>query len=366
MADREAGRRERLRATWMATDVHVHALLITSETNVRYLTGFTGDATALLVLPGRVLAISDGRYTTQLSGECPDVEAHIRPIGQPLAAGIGEVAAKLGVQSLGFEPASLTVAQHRKLSENAPGIELVAVDGLVEGLRMVKDDAEIDEIRRAVDQAERAFLLFRAGLQVGQSEKDAADLLEGSLRCSGADGAAFPPIVAAGENAALPHARPSAERQVGPDEFVLVDWGASTRGYKSDLTRMVVIGKVWPKFEAVYGAVLKAQQRAIDAIRPGTTASEIDAVARGSLDGSGFGPAFTHGLGHGFGLDIHEEPRMNRESGVILQPGMVVTVEPGVYLPGWGGVRIEDDILIRPDGHEVLTSLPKSIDSTRL
>ena len=222
---------------------------------------------------------------------------------------------------------------------------------------MVKDREEVAEIRRAIDQAERAFTVLRASLRPEQTEKEVADNLEHQMRLFGAKRASFESIVAVGPRAALPHARPTSQR-IGASDFVLVDWGADSL-YKSDLTRVLVTGKIPPKLERIYGVVLKAQLRGIEAIRPGISCEEVDSAARKVIEDAGFGRNYGHGLGHGIGLDIHEGPRLGQGQKNILQPGMVVTVEPGIYLPGWGGVRIEDDVLVTKTGHEVLTSLPK-------
>jgi Xaa-Pro aminopeptidase len=230
----------------------------------------------------------------------------------------------------------------------------------------VKDREEIGAIRAAIDCAERAFTMARAGLRLDDTEKDLADQIEAAQRRLGASGSSFPPIVAVGAHAALPHYRPGGVTRIGDSDFVLVDWGASRAGYKSDLTRVVVTGKVSPKFTNVYQSVLRAQALAIAAIRPGAKAGDVDALARSVLDEAGLGSYFDHGLGHGIGLEIHESPRLRKDAETVLRPGMVVTVEPGVYLPGWGGVRIEDDVLVTPDGHEVLTHVPRELDSVRL
>ncbi|WP_435018782.1 M24 family metallopeptidase [Tundrisphaera sp. TA3] len=342
------------------------ALVVSSETNVRYLTGFRGEQTALLVTPERALMISDAKYTAQLAADCPELEAHIRPIGQSVFGGIGEVVSGFGAHRVGFEPASTTVAQFEVLKARGGPAEWIPYGGRVEALRAIKDAGEIEEIRRAIDQAERAFLLLREGLRVEDSEKDAADSLEAHLRRCGASYASFAPIVAVGAHAALPHAKPRPEARIGDADFTLVDWGASHGPYKSDLTRMVVTGKVTPKFERVYRTVLAAQERAIAALRPGVTAGEVDRVARSTIEEAGFGPFFTHGLGHGVGMEIHEDPFFRRDNPLLLRAGMVVTIEPGVYLPDWGGVRIEDDVLITPDGTEILTHAARTLESTIL
>lgn len=366
MPDLNADRRDRLRRT-LATD-GVAALLVNSVSNVRYLTGFSGDATALLLTPDRALAVSDGRYTLQLSQECPDVEPHIRPIGQPLMLGVAEVIAKLGLRSVAFESALVTVDEFEKLQGALKGVELRGVRDRVEALRMIKDETELAAIRSAIDQAETAFQRLRAALPTYRTEKDVADALEAELRRAGAGAASFPPIVAAGRRAALPHARPrAADCALADADLLLMDWGASEPGgYKSDLTRVLATGKVTDQFATVYRAVLAAQGRAIAAIRPGVPARSIDAEARAAIEEAGFGSFFNHGTGHGIGLDIHEAPSLRRESEMPLAAGMVVTIEPGIYLPDWGGVRIEDDILITPDGAEVLTRLDRSLESALL
>ncbi|WP_435005509.1 M24 family metallopeptidase [Tundrisphaera lichenicola] len=345
----------------------IDLLMVASETNVRYLSGFTGEASVLLVGKDRTLLVSDGRFTTQIEQECPGLEVHIRPVGQLLYDGLGEILAKLGVRRVGFEPSSLSVAHFETLKQKAPTVEWTGVTGRVESLRAIKDRSEIESIREAVRQAERGFAMLRASLDEDDSEKETADALEGYLRRCGASAASFPPIVAVGPRAALPHARPTRSAKVRDADFVLIDWGAtSSAGYKSDLTRVLVTGKVTPKFEKVYRTVLAAQERGIAALRPGVKAGEVDAAARSVIEEAGFGRLFTHGLGHGVGLEIHENPFFRRDNQATLRAGMVVTIEPGIYSPEWGGVRIEDDILITPDGPEVLSDVPKAFESTLL
>jgi Xaa-Pro aminopeptidase len=357
-------RRERLRRTLAPTDAD--AFLISSPTNVRYLTGFTGDSSVLLLDRERDILVSDGRFTTQIAQECPGLEAYIRPSGQELTAAIARVADTLGVRRVAYEAMSCTMAEYESIREALPSLSLNGVRGWVEALRRVKDDEEVAAIRSAVRCAERAFTMLRAGLRLGDSEKDVADALDGYLRRCGATAASFPVIVAVGVRAALPHARPTITARIGDDDFVLIDWGATGAPYKSDLTRVVVTGKVTPTFETIYRTVLAAQERAISAIRPGAKAQDIDAAARSVIEEAGFGAFFDHGLGHGLGMDIHEAPRLRRGSPDLLEPGNVVTVEPGIYRPDWGGIRIEDDVLVTPDGCEVLSHIPRSLDSVRI
>ena len=356
-------RREKL-AKGLKND-RVEALLVSSEVNLRYLSGFTGDSSALLLTRTRAVLISDGRYTTQIAAECPELDVHVRPVGQLMNAAIGEVVGKLGIHRLGFESAYLSVADFEALRGALPAVEFLGIKDRVEALRAVKDREEIAEIREAVAMAERAFVMLRSGLRMEDSEKDAADALEAYLRRCGAQTSSFAPIVAVGSHSALPHARPRPDARIGDGDLVLVDWGATARPYKSDLTRVFCTGKVSPKFEKVYATVLAAQERAIQSIRPGALARDVDAEARSVIEQAGFGRFFSHGLGHGIGLEIHEAPRLRPGSDVKLRPGMVITVEPGIYLPGWGGIRIEDDVLVTSEGREVLTHLSKSLDSAR-
>jgi Xaa-Pro aminopeptidase len=361
---RRARRREKLARGLRSAGLD--ALLVVAVPNVSYLSGFTGDSSHLIVLRDRAVLVSDGRYEEQLRAECPDLEVVIRPVDRLLVPVVAETVRALGVKRLGVEAAHLSLSDAETLRGALATVGLIGVEGLVESLRAVKDRYELGLIRASIAMAERAFTMLRAGLRPDDTEKDIADDLEGFLRRCGATGASFPPIVGVGPNAALPHYRPSAGVRLGAGEFVLIDWGATGHGYQSDLTRVVATGKVTTKFEAVYRCVLAAQERAIAAIRPGATAGEVDAVARGWIADAGYGRFFGHGLGHGLGLEIHEAPRMRPGAEGVLSPGMVVTVEPGIYLPGWGGVRIEDDVLVTPEGCEILTHVPRSLETVRL
>ncbi|GAB4161093.1 MAG: aminopeptidase P family protein [Planctomycetaceae bacterium] len=342
---------------------NLKSILITSEVNVSYLTGFTGDSSYLLLGPKLAILISDTRYTTQISEECPDLDVYIRTNREEIAVSVGKVAKKARLSHLGFESHSVTVAQLEQLQSQSKELELIPTAGVVEELREIKDASEIAEIRAAIDQAERGFDCLRSSLLGDMTELQAAHDLEHAMRRFGGQGAAFDPIVAVGPRAALPHARPGKSR-ISDSDFVLVDWGSqSAGGYRSDLTRVLVTGKILPKLEKIYRVVLKAQTKAIEAIRPGVACKDVDAVARRVIGDAGYGKRFGHGLGHGIGLDIHEGPRFSPISTSVLKPGMVITVEPGIYFPGWGGVRIEDDVLVTSNGHEVLTSVPKDFEA---
>jgi len=352
-------RRDRLRRK--VKKAGADALLVTSFTNVSYLTGFSGDDSYLLVRPDGDTVLSDPRYTTQLGEQCPDVDLLIRSPGEKMSRAIAKAVRSARISRLAIEGDSMTVSLRDRIASGLPRVEILATSALVEQLRQVKDKDEISQLLRAVWCAEKAFGVVRAALRPDKTEKEVSDEMELQLRQFGAKGSSFPTIVAAGARAALPHATAS-DRLIGSSDFVLVDWGADLGLYKSDLTRVLVTGRISPKLERVYGVVLSAQRKAIAAIGPGAVAGEVDSVARGVISDAGLGRHFGHGLGHGLGLQVHEAPRLGTNSRVRLKPGMVVTVEPGVYLPGWGGVRIEDDVLVTRSGHRVLGSLPKELE----
>lgn len=352
-------RRDRLRKAFRKAGVD--ALLVTDFSNVTYLTGFTGDDSYLLVRGDGEIVLSDPRYTTQLGEECPGVDLQIRPPGVSMLQAVLRVVRAGQISHLGVEGDSMTVGLRDRLAEKLPKTDIVPTSGLVEQLRLFKDKEEVGRIRKAVWQAEKAFGVLRSMLRPEMTEKEAADELEHQLRLFGAKDAAFPSIVAVGARGALPHAVPT-QKRIGDDDFVLVDWGANEGLYRSDLTRVLVTGRISPKFEKIYQIVLEAQIRAIAAVRPGVVAHDVDDVARAYITKAGFGRRFRHGLGHGLGLLVHEGPRLAVKNQTILRPGMVVTVEPGIYLPGWGGIRIEDDVLVTRSGHEVLTHSPKQLE----
>jgi Xaa-Pro aminopeptidase len=350
-------------------------LLVSHPINVSYLTGFTGDSSYLLLGKQHALLVSDARFTEQIAEECPGLEAEIRPSTKPLPNATAEALAKVGFRTVGFESSHLTVASLDLLRELAPGIDWKPGKDRVERLRVVKDTLEIEQIREAVRIAERAFAMFRASLRADDREKDLADAMEQYVRRAGGQCTSFPSIIACGPRAALPHAPPT-QRAVSEGGMLLVDWGAAGTFCKSDLTRVLMprnfstFSRSTPRerstvrYEKVYAAVLAAQQRAIDAIRPGATGHDVDAAARSALAEAGLEEYFVHGLGHGIGMQVHEAPSIRKHSTDVLEAGMVVTIEPGVYLPEWGGVRLEDDILVTPDGHEVLSQVPKDLASS--
>ncbi|MGL4555760.1 MAG: M24 family metallopeptidase [Gemmataceae bacterium] len=366
--DHTARRRERV--TRLIADEGLDALLVTGAYNVTYLTGFTGDSSAVVLTRDRAVLVSDPRYVGQLADECPELPTHIRLPTRKLHDALGDVLDGLGVKAVGCESANLTLADAAALRDAAPGVEWKPAADRVERLRMVKDDVELAEIRAAVRIAERAFAAMRALMRPEDTEKELADALEGYVRRGGGATSAFAPIVAVGHRAALPHCPPTG-RRVRDAGLLLVDWGAMTpAGYRSDLTRVIDTHRTSAsgtdtraKLAEIHGVVLAAQQAAIEAVRPGATAAEVDRAARAVIERAGYGEQFGHGLGHGFGLQIHEAPFLRATSDAVIREGMVFTLEPGVYLPGWGGVRIEDDVLVTADGCEVLTGVPRDLGS---
>jgi Xaa-Pro aminopeptidase len=299
------------------------------------------------------------------------VDVHIRPHDKTTDEAATEVLTKAGAKAVGLEAEHATLGFMGLLQEKGPKLTFAPLRGRVEALRVVKDPSEIEQIRAAVRAAERAFQMFKSMLREADTEKDMVDALEGYVRRSGARGCPFPPIVAVGERGALPHAPPT-NRQLGEGSKVLVDWGADLL-YKCDLTRTFrsPFGtaptrrnkqeRVGYNLEEMHELVCRAQDAAVAALRDGVPAKEVDAAARQVIADGGYGEYFTHGLGHGLGLEVHEAPRVRANSEDVLSAGMVITIEPGVYIPGWGGVRVEDDFLVTKDGAIRLTTLPRDV-----
>lgn len=338
------------------------AFLVLVAENRRYLSGFTGEDTqfdesagALLVTAEKLMLATDSRFELQARREAPDFETIIYREG--LAKELPVVLKGLQTKRLGFESIRVSCAQLRKmataLKEAALAAALVDTEDIVENLRIAKTQPEIAAIRKALHLAESVFDRVAADLKPGMTEKEAAWSLEKALREAGADGMSFPVIVAAGPNSALPHAIPG-DRPIGPGEPILFDWGIRLEGYCSDISRTLVMGKPDRTFQKVFQAVREAQEMAIEAIKPGAATKTVDEIARSHIEKMGFKDCFGHGLGHGVGLAIHEQPRLSPLGDKILAAGMVCTVEPGVYLPDWGGVRLENMIAVTADGAEVL------------
>jgi Xaa-Pro aminopeptidase len=351
------------RAERLAGDIadrELDALLVTDLVNVRYLTGYTGSNGLAIIGNGLRRFLTDFRYASQVEREVPDEWARAMTV-QDLMAAVPEQLAE-GTTRLGFDDADLSVRAHAKLAEAIPGVELVPAGGMVEALRAIKDDLEVARIRAAAQLADEALdEVLEHGL-TGRTEREVAFALEMAMRRRGADRVAFDSIVAAAEHGALPHATPR-DVPIPRDVLVTIDWGAQHEGYCSDCTRTFATGEgIGAEARAVYALVQQAQQAALDAVRPGPTGKELDAVAREIIDAAGHEEHFGHGLGHGVGLAVHEGPRLSRRGGdAVVVAGNVVTVEPGVYLPGRLGVRIEDLVVVTREGRDVLSTLPKDL-----
>jgi len=356
------GTKNRIEALRAALDAAgLEAILVASGVNRRYLSGFTGTAGALLFTPRGQYLLTDFRYVTQAPLQAVDYEVveHAPDMMDTVKALLAEA----GVTRLGFEERHVSYADWSSWSKALAPVELVPVDGLPEKLREKKDDDEIAVIREAAKLADAAYAHILHFVRPGVTELDLAAELESFMRKNGATGPSFDTIVASGERSAMPHGVAS-DRKLQSGEFVTFDFGALYRGYCSDLTRTIVVGEATDRHREIYGIVLEAQEHALANIRPGMTGREADALTRDVITRDGYGEFFGHGTGHGIGLEIHEAPRLSQRSDTVLEPGMVVTVEPGIYIPGFGGVRIEDDVVVTESGIHVLTSSPKAFFAT--
>ena len=332
-------------------DLDVDAVLISKLANVRYLTGFTGSSAMALVAPGGSAFFTDGRYDEQSRHEVPDLP-RVASMESPLGA-ILEQARGLGVRRLGFERHAVTVAELERWEQRFEGIQLTGIGEEVERLRWAKDPEELALLRSAQDATDGAFEDILDVLVVGITERQAAAHLERAMARHGADGLSFDVIVAFGDHAAEPHHRPC-RRALAEGDVIKMDFGALVDGYHTDMTRTVAFGEPVAELRKVHDVVAAAQQAGIDALRPGVLAADVDRAARSVIEDAGYGDRFTHGLGHGVGLEIHEGPSLRRDGEDVIPAGAVVTVEPGVYLPGLGGVRIEDAVAVSEDGPDPL------------
>jgi Xaa-Pro aminopeptidase len=341
------------------SELKIDALLVSALPNIRYLSGFTGDNGLLLVTAESQTLFTDPRFTIQASQECT-CAIKIAPRG-PVDPYALEAIRRKRLKRVGFEATRMIYDVHRRLKEALPlGVTLKPIGPVIEQLRMVKSKEEIARIRLSVQTNSQAFEKTVQSIRPGVSESHIAAELEFQMRRLGAEKAAFETIVAAGARSALPHARPG-DRKVGVDELLLIDMGSCQDGYMSDMTRMLFFGKVTRQMRDMYQAVLKAQLAAIAAVREGITAGQIDQQARQVLESEGLGKAFAHSTGHGLGLEIHEPPRVGRRDKTRLQAGMVITIEPGAYIRDFGGIRIEDTVLVTKNGCEILTPTSKEL-----
>lgn len=333
------------------------ALLIDSPENRYYLTGFTGTAGRVLLTGKGAYFITDFRYVEQAKKQTEGYE--IVELSSNFEKGLNELLKKDGVKRLGFESKAISHEQFLKYNEVLE-VELQKTTDLIEGLRVIKGPEEIEKIKKAVEITDAAFAHILGIIKPGVTEREIALELEFFQKRMGGEKNAFDFIVASGQRSSLPHGVAS-DKMIEKGDFVTLDFGVFYQGYCSDLTRTVVVGEPDEKQKEIYGLVLKAQLAVIERVKAGMSCKEVDEIARGIIGEAGYRENFGHGLGHGIGLEIHEAPRVSFTSETILQPGMVVTNEPGIYIPGWGGVRIEDDLLITEEGCEVLNKAPKEL-----
>ncbi|HEX2179760.1 MAG TPA: Xaa-Pro peptidase family protein [Actinomycetota bacterium] len=364
VADRQGRLRSRMQTEGL------DGLLITNLTNIRYLTGFAGTNGYVLVTSDATRFVTDGRYATQASQMVKEAEITICTTHAAVVELLNSLARQHHLERVGYEATHVTVASRGAAWEPPPGLdkvmgyfegaELVATQGWVEELRKVKDAEEIASIRAAAQMGDAGFEYILERVKPGVTERELALDLEFHLRSLGSEGVSFDPIVAAAERSALPHARPS-DRTVERGHYLLFDFGCVVEGYCSDMTRTVVVGSVDDRHREVYQTVLESQIAGLEAAGPGVACGDVDKVARKVIERAGYPEAFMHGLGHGVGLEIHEAPSLKTGFPEQLAPGHVITVEPGAYFEGWGGVRVEDLAVVTETGLEVLSNAPKDL-----
>lgn len=350
----EKKRVERLRARMK--ERRIKAVLVTGRENVRYLSGFTGSAGSLIVTDRRLVLVTDFRYQVQARMEAVGASLYIQK--KDWASAITDAARHIGADRLWYNEASMTVDSAKRLRR--AGLALKGTTDIIGDLRQYKDDVEIRCIRKAISRAEEAFRELRRYIRPGVSERDLGLRLEYLIRDKGSRRVAFDIIVASGMNSAMPHASVT-ERIIRNGDLVTIDFGAEADGYFCDITRTVCIGRPTRMQREIHEVVLKAQEAAINAIRPGIACRDLDSAARNIINKAGYGRRFGHSTGHGVGLMVHEGPAISQLSTANAAEGMVFTIEPGVYIPGWGGIRIEDMVLVTNKGVEVLTTLPRGL-----
>ncbi len=333
------------------------SFLVNRIVNIRYLCGFSGSRALLLFTPGEVSLLVDGRYWQQAEAETSAVK--VVKCGSELLPKLGELAGDVGISKLGFESEHTSCGAGRRLEKLLAGIELAPAEGIIEALRERKDPGEISSIRRAASLADRAYRHLLGFIKIGRRELELRGELVRSLLGGGSEGEAFSAIVASGPRSVLPHGM-ATRRSIKRGDVVVLDFGGVYDGYHSDLTRTLKIGRMTDCQRRAYAALRQAQKAAIASIRAGGLARMVDGRARAVIEDAGFGKYFTHGLGHGVGLEVHEAPALSEKSTAILRAGMVVTVEPGIYIPGEFGMRLEDLVLVKENGAEVLSRAPRN------
>ena len=339
-------------------DSDFDSLLIDSDVNRFYITGFTGSSGRVLFTPENQYFITDFRYTEQ-AGEQTD-EFEIIELNKDIIENINDILKEDGTAKLGFEAKSVNYYQYGKYKEKLNKIELVPTEDLIKDLRMIKDASEIELIKKAIDITDKAYDHILEYIEPGMTEKDVALELEYFQKKLGGSKNAFDFIVASGKRSSMPHGVAS-DKVIKENELITLDFGTFYKGYCSDMTRTFVLGKANEKQKEIYNTVLKAQRAVIDEIKAGMSGVEADKIARDIIEEAGYGDNFGHGLGHGIGVEVHEGPTASYKSEDTIKENCIVTDEPGIYIKGWGGVRIEDDLLITKDGCEVLNSSPKEL-----
>jgi len=338
---------------------NLDAILVTTPPNVRYLSGYSGSNGILLITPKTSVFLTDFRYKDQSKKEVKGSEVFLgsRDLLEDLSKLKGIKGKRI---KLGFESKNLTCNSFQRLKSILPEALLVPTENIVQSILIQKDQKEIEKIKKAVAITDQVFTQILGLIQPGITEIDVAAEIEYMIRKQGADDIAFGTIVASGRRSALPHGRAS-KKKIKPNQPVTLDYGAVVDGYVSDITRTIMVGKATRKFKKIYKTVFYSQQKAIRSAKPKLKCFKLDKIARDVIKRAGFGKYFGHGLGHGIGLLVHDYPPVNSKSQEVLKQGMVITIEPGIYIPNWGGVRIEDDVLITRSGCEVLTQSPKNL-----
>ncbi|MGN7941348.1 M24 family metallopeptidase [Virgibacillus sp. 6R] len=339
-------------------ELSIDGLLITSEYNRRYMTGFTGTSGIALISEDKAVFMTDFRYTEQAAKQVKEYEI-VQHTG-PLSEEVAQLVSKLGIKKLGFEQDHLTYQEYSNYKKVLNSVEFIPVSGAVEKLRLIKSPAEIKILKEAAEIADAAYKHILTFVKPGVREIDVSNELEFFMRKNGAVSSSFDIIVASGYRSALPHGVAS-EKEIEKGDFVTLDFGAYYKGYCSDITRTFAVGQPSDELKKIYSIVLEAQLRGMNGIKPGMTGKEADALTRDYISEHGYGEYFGHSTGHGLGMEVHEGPALSYRSDTILQPGMVVTVEPGIYIPELGGVRIEDDTVITENGNESLTHSSKEL-----
>lgn len=336
---------------------NLDGVLLVGDPNRNYLSGFTGDESFSVITSNKAIFITDSRFTEQARQQVKDYE--VQQYSGTFPEFLGKLVEQLGIKNLAFEEDVLTVSDYNAYKKNLK-CEFVPLKGIVEELRLIKDENEIERIKNAAAIADKAFEHMLNFIKAGMTEREVGLELEFTMKKMGAKDLSFPSIVASGERSCLPHGQ-ATDKVLNEGEFLTLDFGCIYEEYCSDMTRTVAIGKPTDKMKEIYDIVLKANKTAIPAIKSGVTGKEVDKIARDIISSYGYADNFGHGLGHGVGRQIHEQPRLSPMGNMILKSGMIVTDEPGIYIPGFGGVRIEDLILVRENDCEVISKSPKNL-----